>query len=201
MGMMGIDATQFEALAARQQSVNDLVRGQMTTLLGRPELSAADKQRLDLHFSSIRDLENSLSCNFTAEQQAVIDGMSPGYESDDGEDYHQMKGDSKKYLSYSPGDAGGFRGRQMGKIPGSNDTMGVGAGGGVPQSHRPVVAGRGKLRAVRAEGQVAHCVGMSGERLAELNSRRRIPDPDRTVPPTRGQHLSVWAEGDGVHFC
>jgi hypothetical protein len=85
MGMMGIDATQFEALAARQQSVNDLVRGQMTALLARPELSAADKQRLDLHFTSIRDLENSLSCNFTAEQQAVIDGMSPGYESDDGD--------------------------------------------------------------------------------------------------------------------
>lgn len=85
MGMMGIDEAQFESLAARQQSVNDLVRGQMTTLMARSELSASDKQRLELHFQSIRDLENSLSCNFTEEQQAMLDGMSAGYESDDGD--------------------------------------------------------------------------------------------------------------------
>ncbi len=84
MGMMGIDEAQFEDLAARQKSVNDLVRGQMQTLMARPELSKADRDRLDLHFQSIRDLENSLSCNFTAEQQAMLDGMSQGYDSDDG---------------------------------------------------------------------------------------------------------------------
>lgn len=85
MGMMGIDEAQFGSLVARQQSVNDTVRGQMQKLMGRPELSAADKQRLDLHFSSIRELENSLSCNFTNEQMMLLDGMSPGYESDDGD--------------------------------------------------------------------------------------------------------------------
>src|SRR6516162_6001516 len=31
-------------------------------------------------------------------------------ESADGEDYHQMKGESKNFLSYTPGEAGGFRG-------------------------------------------------------------------------------------------
>src|SRR6185503_2951123 len=36
-------------------------------------------------------------------------------ESADNEDYHQMKGDSKDFLSYIKGEAGGFRGRQAGK--------------------------------------------------------------------------------------
>ena len=51
-------------------------------------------------------------------------------ESADGEDYHQMKGDSKEFLSYIKGEGGGFRGRQMGKTPGVYDTMGVGGGAG-----------------------------------------------------------------------
>jgi hypothetical protein len=51
-------------------------------------------------------------------------------ETDDNEDYHQMKGDSKDFLSYIKGEAGGFRGRQAGKTPGVYDTMGVGVGGG-----------------------------------------------------------------------
>src|SRR6185436_7720800 len=51
-------------------------------------------------------------------------------ESADNEDYKQMKGDSKDFLSYIKGEAGGFRGRQAGKNPGVYDTMGVGVGGG-----------------------------------------------------------------------
>ena len=51
-------------------------------------------------------------------------------ESADNEDYQQMKGDSKDFLSYIKGEAGGFRGRQAGKTPASYDTMGVGVGGG-----------------------------------------------------------------------
>lgn len=51
-------------------------------------------------------------------------------ESADGEDYHQMKGDSKDFLSYLPGEAGGVRGRQTGRTAGVSDSMGVGAGGG-----------------------------------------------------------------------
>src|SRR6185503_11978018 len=50
-------------------------------------------------------------------------------ESADNEDYKQMKGDSKDFLSYIKGEAGGFRGRQAGKNPGVYDTMGVGVGG------------------------------------------------------------------------
>jgi hypothetical protein len=51
-------------------------------------------------------------------------------ESADGEDYKQMKGESKNFLSYTPGEAGGIRGRQPGKAAGISDSMGVGAGGG-----------------------------------------------------------------------
>ena len=61
-------------------------------------------------------------------------------ESADGEDYHQMKGDSKDHLSYLPGEGGGIRGRQAGRGPGVYDTLGVGGGG------------RGKVRGGIASG-------------------------------------------------
>jgi hypothetical protein len=83
--MMGVDSAQFDEIVQRQKSVNDLVRGQMNDLLSRSELSAQDRQRLDLHLQSIRDLENGLLCNLSADEQAVLDGMSPGYDSDDGD--------------------------------------------------------------------------------------------------------------------
>jgi hypothetical protein len=41
-----------------------------------------------------------------------------------------MKGESKSFLSYTQGEAGGFRGRQAGHAPGVSDSMGVGSGGG-----------------------------------------------------------------------
>jgi hypothetical protein len=41
----------------RSKSVNDILRTQIQTLLARTDLSASDRQRLDQHFSSIRDLE------------------------------------------------------------------------------------------------------------------------------------------------
>src|SRR6185295_7563526 len=51
-------------------------------------------------------------------------------ESNDNEEYQQMKGQSKDYLSYTHGDAGGIRGRQLGKAAGIYDSVGVGNGGG-----------------------------------------------------------------------
>jgi hypothetical protein len=44
-------------LAARRKSVNDLLRTQIQELMGRKELSKTDKDRLNVHFQSIRDLE------------------------------------------------------------------------------------------------------------------------------------------------
>ena len=50
-----------QRLALRRKSVNDVVRAQMMAVLKRPEISEADKKRLDAHFSAIRDMEVQLS--------------------------------------------------------------------------------------------------------------------------------------------
>lgn len=83
--MMGVDEELFAELAARQKSVNDLVRGHMNDLLASPKLSATDRDRLELHLSSIRDLENTLSCNLEADEEAALDGASAGYDSTNGD--------------------------------------------------------------------------------------------------------------------
>jgi hypothetical protein len=57
----------------------------MQALMARPELSAKDKNRLNLHFEAIRDLEEALSCNLADDQAAMLDGLSAGYDSDDGD--------------------------------------------------------------------------------------------------------------------
>ncbi|MBI3857937.1 MAG: terpene cyclase/mutase family protein [Planctomycetes bacterium] len=56
--------------------------------------------------------------------------LSNHNESAHDENDRRMKGDSTEFLSYSPGEAGGPRGRQPGKTPGVNDNIGVGRGGG-----------------------------------------------------------------------
>jgi hypothetical protein len=61
MGLVDLDEGTANALATRRQSVNDLVRNQMQSLLGRTDLSSDDRDRLDLHFTSIRDLEIQLA--------------------------------------------------------------------------------------------------------------------------------------------
>lgn len=61
MGLVNLDESAAAAIAARRQSVNDLVRDQMQSLLGRSDLSNDDRSRLDLHFTSIRDLEIRLA--------------------------------------------------------------------------------------------------------------------------------------------
>ncbi|MEO7092877.1 MAG: DUF1552 domain-containing protein, partial [Polyangiales bacterium] len=47
--------------ALRRKSVNDLVREQLKALSAKPELSKADHERFDLHLTSIRDLEITMS--------------------------------------------------------------------------------------------------------------------------------------------
>ncbi len=84
--MMGVDSEQFELVIARQNSINDLVRDQMQGLMSSPKLSAADKQRLELHFDSIRDLEDNLMCNLDADAYASFEGKAPGYASDLGDE-------------------------------------------------------------------------------------------------------------------
>jgi hypothetical protein len=64
-GLSSIDPDTLKLLQSRRKSVNDLVRGEMQTLLSRTDLSMADRQRLDLHFQSIRDLEIGLLCGLS----------------------------------------------------------------------------------------------------------------------------------------
>jgi hypothetical protein len=72
--------------------------------------------------------------------------LSDHNESEDNEDYRQMKGDSRKFLSYIKGEAGGFRGRQAVSAKGVYDAMGVGPGGGGAGRHGGPFGGREKLR-------------------------------------------------------
>jgi hypothetical protein len=86
MTMMGLDENQLEVLIARQSSVNDMVRDQLQSLLASPKLSSNDVQRLQLHFDSIRELENNLTCTLAQDQLALLEGLAPGYGSDIGDE-------------------------------------------------------------------------------------------------------------------
>jgi hypothetical protein len=56
-GVMQNDPALAQKIAARRLSVNDLVRGDLKALLARTDLSKADRDRLDLHLSSVREME------------------------------------------------------------------------------------------------------------------------------------------------
>src|SRR6185295_2804901 len=61
MGLAGADPAVLQKIAARRLSVNDLVRTDLKSLLARQDLSKADRERLDLHLTSVRDMEMSMS--------------------------------------------------------------------------------------------------------------------------------------------
>lgn len=61
-------------LAQRNRSVNDLVRDQLGALL-RSDLTARDRERLDLHLSSVRDLENTLACQMSESEAMALEGL------------------------------------------------------------------------------------------------------------------------------
>jgi hypothetical protein len=76
MGLAGTDPAVLQMIAARRLSVNDLVRAELKELLARPDLSKADRDRLDLHFTSIRNMEVDITKTMgppldTAGMQAV----------------------------------------------------------------------------------------------------------------------------------
>lgn len=82
-GLSGVDPAVLQALADRRKSVNDLVREQMQSLLARKELSKLDRDRLDLHFTSIRDLEVGLVCGLSQGDVATLQTMSQNATNDD----------------------------------------------------------------------------------------------------------------------
>ena len=57
MGLAGADPAVLQKIAARRLSVNDVVRNDLKSLLARADLSKADRDRLDLHLTSVRELE------------------------------------------------------------------------------------------------------------------------------------------------
>ncbi len=72
-----------DKLALRRNSVNDLIRADLNSLMARPELSKADKERLDLHFTTIRDVENTMTdmgmaCTGDGLDMAAIEAMNSG---------------------------------------------------------------------------------------------------------------------------
>jgi hypothetical protein len=75
--MVGIsDGTSAAASNLPQQraSVNDLLRGQITSLMGSPALSADDRQRLQQHFDTIRDMEVVMAT--TELEPGLLDNMT-----------------------------------------------------------------------------------------------------------------------------
>jgi hypothetical protein len=78
MDMFGLNTLTPEALEklkAQRSSVNDLVRDEMSVLLSRTDLSKSDRERLDLHFSAIRDLENNMTCTLPDMEVAAMDAV------------------------------------------------------------------------------------------------------------------------------
>jgi hypothetical protein len=79
--------TTTDELLRRRASAVDRVRLELTDLIQNPKLSAADKQRLEQHFSAIRDVEitmtdpmnpvgPSLGCTLDGIDTGTLDGMS-----------------------------------------------------------------------------------------------------------------------------
>jgi hypothetical protein len=75
-GLSQVDAEVLKKLRAQRASVNDLVRDQMQALLSRKDLSKTDRERLDLHFQSIRDLEETLTCGLPPDVVAAMEAVS-----------------------------------------------------------------------------------------------------------------------------
>lgn len=82
-GLPSASAAEQMRLLAQRKSVNDLVRSQMQDLLARPDLSKSDRDRLDLHFTSIRDLENQLSCSLPSMEVDSMNALTAMVENDD----------------------------------------------------------------------------------------------------------------------
>lgn len=74
VGITGMPEEVVQRIQARRTSVNDLVREQMTALMSKPDLSKADRDRLQIHFDAIREIEIELSCKLpTAEDIAEME--------------------------------------------------------------------------------------------------------------------------------
>jgi hypothetical protein len=83
VGLSNLDPEELERLRLRRQSVLDLVRPEYNELLGGGRLSRADRQKLDKHFTAVRDLEVSIGnqiipCKLPPDRAAEVEGIDPG---------------------------------------------------------------------------------------------------------------------------
>ena len=62
------------------------MRGQLRDLLGSPKLASKDRERLDLHLTSIRDLELALTCSLRDDAAKVLEGEAQGFDSTNGDE-------------------------------------------------------------------------------------------------------------------
>jgi len=72
-----------DMLAQRRKSVNDLVRDQINWLKAKPQLSKADRDRLDLYFTTIRDTEVTMhemgdACSESHVNLTALEAMNSG---------------------------------------------------------------------------------------------------------------------------
>jgi hypothetical protein len=80
------DPALLQKIAARRKSINDLLRTEINELRGRRELSKPDRDRLDLHFTSIRDLEVGMTTTvgpMAGPLEAALKAMNGQYQSND----------------------------------------------------------------------------------------------------------------------
>jgi hypothetical protein len=82
----GLSPEAADRIIRRGQSVNDLVRGQLSRVLASPALSAADRQRLELHQQSVRDVEVRVGCRMNEDEERILAEQAPGFDSTDGDE-------------------------------------------------------------------------------------------------------------------
>jgi hypothetical protein len=83
--LMGLSASPevLQQIATRRKSVNDLVKLEMQELLGNPELTSTDRQRLDMHFQAIRDLEVGMACTLSDDRVNAMKAVQTAFESNE----------------------------------------------------------------------------------------------------------------------
>lgn len=81
VGVVSPDQQEAMRLKKRRESVLDLVSVEYKALLARPDLSKADRDKLDAHFTAVRNLEqgmqNGLTCNLPAGSVAAMQALDP----------------------------------------------------------------------------------------------------------------------------
>jgi hypothetical protein len=78
-----VDSPMADELVTSRKSVNDLVRAELKSLLGKPALSKDDKDRLQQHFDAIRDAEITMvqmgaSCTKDGLATSQLDALKSG---------------------------------------------------------------------------------------------------------------------------